>query len=310
MTSTPADFTAIARLIAIDWGTSNLRLWVMDESGHILAERRSDKGMSQLSQQDYPKVIEELLSDYDLPSSIPIVICGMAGARTGWQEAPYLSLPASFADLATHAVQLSDGRHNVSIIGGMAQIKGRRPDVMRGEETLLYGAYLSQALAARAVICLPGTHSKWVHLADDKVTSFTSFMTGELYQLISQKSLLASLIKDDEFDEAVFGEAVQDGKEAPQKLSADLFGLRAANLLSHPRGRAPASRLSGLLIGAEIAGAWQDDKADTPLYLLASGKSKMLYQLAFDALSLQHKVIEADEMAQIALHNLGQKLAT
>ena len=308
MTLTPADFTANARLVGIDWGTSNLRLWVMGESGDILAERRSDKGMSQLRQSDYPKVIEELLSGYDLPPAIPIVICGMAGARTAWQEAPYLPLPACFADLATHAVHLSQGRHQVSIIGGMAQMGAQKPDVMRGEETLLYGAYLLQSFTQDALICLPGTHSKWVHLAGDKVTSFTSFMTGELYQLISQKSLLAPLMADDEFDEAVFCEAVKTGRDAPQNLSAELFGLRAASLLSHIHAAAPASRLSGLLIGAETAGAWQSDD-DKPLYLLASGRTQRLYQLAFAALSLQHQVIEADEMAQIALFNLGQTLA-
>lgn len=309
MTPKPADFSSLARLIAIDWGTSNLRLWVMGADGQILDSKRSEKGMSQLRPSDYPKLLDELIGGYDLPSDIPIVICGMAGARTGWQEAPYLSLPACFADLASHAVRLSDGGYHVCIIGGMAQTKGHRPDVMRGEETLLYGAYLSQAFAGNALICLPGTHSKWVHISDDKVTSFQTFMTGELYQLISQKSLLAPLISEDQFDEAVFCKAVQDSRDRPQNLSADLFGLRAASLLSHPHASSPASRLSGLLIGAEIAGAWQSEGHDKPLYLLASGKTKSLYQLAFEALSLQHKVIEADEMAQIALFDLGQKLA-
>ena len=126
-------------------------------------------------------------------------ICGMAGARTG---GPYLFLPASFADLASHAIGRNNYRWPVSIIGGMAQ-REPKPDVMRGEETLLYGAYGSQALAQKSIICLPGTHSKWVRL-DGKVTSFTSFMTGELYQLISHHSLLASLIDQEEFDTALF----------------------------------------------------------------------------------------------------------
>ena len=312
MTGASASSFPSAKLVAIDWGTSNLRLWVMDDKGDVLAEARSDKGMSQLKPADYPHILDELLADYDLPASLSIVICGMAGARAGWQEAPYLFLPASFTDLASHAIAVTGYRWPISIIGGMAQ-KELKPDVMRGEETLLYGAYISQALAQKAIICLPGTHSKWVHLNDDKVTSFSSFMTGELYQLISHHSLLSSLIDPDEFDEAAFQDAVQDGYDNPQNLSADLFGLRAANLLSHHYAKAPASRLSGLLIGTEIAGALPAKPANddnSTLYLLASGKAQRLYQLAFSQLSLQHEIIEADNMAQKALFDLSQHLAS
>ena len=312
MTGPTASSFASAKLVAIDWGTSNLRLWVMDDKGDVLAEARSDKGMSQLKPADYPNLLDELLAEYDLPASLSIVICGMAGARTGWQEAPYLFLPASFADLASHAIAVNNYRWPVSIIGGMAQ-REPKPDVMRGEETLLYGAYGSQALAQKSIICLPGTHSKWVRLDGDKVTSFTSFMTGELYQLISHHSLLASLIDQEEFDEAAFQHAVQEGYDNPQNLGADLFGLRAANLLSHHYAKAPASRMSGLLIGAEIAGAYPAKPAnddDSALYLLASGKVKTLYQLAFSQLGLQHEIIEADNMARKALFDLSQHLAS
>ena len=312
MTGASASSFASAKLVAIDWGTSNLRLWVMDDKGDVLAEARSDKGMSQLKPADYPYILDELLADYDLPASLSIVICGMAGARAGWQEAPYLFLPVSFTDLASHVIEVTDYRWPVFIIGGMAQ-REAKPDVMRGEETLLYGAYRSQTLAQQTIICLPGTHSKWVRLNGDEVTSFTSFMTGELYQLISHHSLLASLIDQDEFDEAAFQQAVQDGYGNPQNLGADLFGLRAANLLNHHYGKAPASRLSGLLIGAEIAGALPakpENDNDSALYLLASGKVQTLYQLAFSQLSLQHKIIEADNMAQKALFDLSQHLAS
>lgn len=309
MVAKPTAFSNAPYLIAIDWGTSNVRLWVMDKDGHVLDEQRSNKGMSQLATSDYPKVVDELLAPYDLPSFISIVICGMAGARAGWQEAPYLSLPACFEDLATHAVRLSDYHYPVSIIGGMAQPHIDKPDVMRGEETILYGAYLSQSFEDKAVICLPGTHSKWVHLDKNKVTSFTTFMTGELYHLISHHSLLSSLMNNTEFDEGAFCQGLQDARLNPQNLASDLFGLRAANLLQHPYADAPSSRLSGLLIGAEIAGALDDKHKDMPLYLLASGKSKALYQLAFDHFSRQHKIIEADQMAQIALFDIGKRLA-
>ena len=121
------------------------------------------------------------------------------------------------------------------------------------------------------------------------------------------------MIDPDEFDEAAFQDAVQDGYDNPQNLSADLFGLRAANLLSHHYAKAPASRLSGLLIGTEIAGALPakpDNDDNSTLYLLASGKVKTLYQLAFSQLSLQHEIIEADNMAQKALFDLSQHLAS
>jgi 2-dehydro-3-deoxygalactonokinase len=263
--------TSVADWIAVDWGTSNLRAWGIDAAGEIAFTRSSDQGMGKLTRDAYPGVLTALVADAIAPqgSSLPVLICGMAGARQGWLEAPYLEAPADLGGLAFAAVQpeMAGSRLSPKILPGVCQ-KQNGDDVMRGEETQLLG--LATLLPGfTGVVCMPGTHSKWAQLDGRRIERFTTAMTGEMFELLAIHSVLRhSLTGDLNGPERAegFDTGVTTGIGAPEKLSATLFKVRAGSLLS---GRTPswcAGFLSGLLIGAEIGGQrdWIGD-AEIPL---------------------------------------------
>ncbi len=237
--------------IAADWGTSNLRLWAMGDDGAPISERRSDRGMGTLSPDEFEGAFLDIAGDLIGDGPWEVVICGMAGARQGWVEAAYATIPcAPIAATATH-VPTRDTRLNVRILPGLCQMSP--PDVMRGEETQIAG-YLAGAPDFDGVICLPGTHSKWARVSDGMVQTFRTFMTGELFHLTATQSILRHSIGEG-WDHDAFVSAVAQGFNAPGRLSTDLFSLRAASLVGGTDGATIRARLSGLLMGAELNGA-------------------------------------------------------
>ncbi|GAA4221298.1 2-dehydro-3-deoxygalactonokinase [Sagittula marina] len=237
--------------IAVDWGTSHVRVWAMN-GATILARRDSDQGMGRLHASEFEAALLTLLGDWldTAPVPLPVVICGMAGARQGWHEAPYIPVPC---EVPVHgvAVPTKDARLNVRILPGLSQAKPA--DVMRGEETQIGGFLASQA-DFDGVLCLPGTHTKWAHISAREVVSFRTFMTGEMFALLSQQSVLRFSTADG-WDKAAFLDGVADGMGRPAGFAAELFSLRARDLLEDPPKGHARARLSGLLIGLELAGS-------------------------------------------------------
>ncbi|GGG65342.1 2-keto-3-deoxy-galactonokinase [Salipiger pallidus] len=237
--------------IAVDWGTSNLRVWAMTSGGEVLIERSSDKGMGTLEPDQFEAAFMDLAGDLLGTGRMTVVVCGMAGARGGWCEAGYVAVPAVPGRGAATRVVTRDPRLDVTILPGLSQADP--PDVMRGEETQIAGV-LAQFPEIDGVICLPGTHTKWVRVADGRVRTFRTFMTGELFALLSRHSILRQGMDDDWSAEAFAG-GLTDGLADPAGLSAALFGLRARGLLQAPHAGETRARLSGLLLGLELAGA-------------------------------------------------------
>ena len=243
-------------LIVADWGTSNLRIWGMDHQGNIVHTANSDKGMSSLEPSEFEPYLISQIKNW-LPreenARCHVVICGMAGAKSGWKEAPYLKVPCPPIDKEkTIQVETKDKRISVSILPGIMQKSP--PDVMRGEETQIAG-YLSKKPDFDGIICLPGTHTKWVHISVGEIVSFRTFMTGEIYQTLSECSILKNSVKSNDFDFTTFLEAFEDTYSNPALLSSKLFGLRAADLLENISTKFLKSKLSGYLVGSELAGA-------------------------------------------------------
>ena len=234
--------------IAVDWGTSSLRLWAMGAEGP-LAERRSDKGMGGLAPAAFEPVLLGLLDDW-LPAAgrLPVLICGMAGARQGWREAPYAAVPCH-PSARPMPVPTADPRLDVAILPGLCQMDP--PDVMRGEETQLAGL-LAERPDFAGLACLPGTHSKWARLEGGEVTGFATVMTGEVFALLSRQSVLRHSLGEG-WDEAAFDAAVAEALAAPARIPALIFGIRAGSLLADLAPDTARARLSGLLIGAELA---------------------------------------------------------
>jgi 2-dehydro-3-deoxygalactonokinase len=240
--------------IAADWGTSNLRAWVFGPEDTLITELGSPAGMGQLAPEEFEAALLELVETY-LPEGqvTPVVACGMVGARQGWIEAPYQAVPCApaAADQAI-AAPCQDPRIDMRILPGVKQ--DEPADVMRGEETQIAG-FLALNPRFDGVICLPGTHTKWAHVSAGEIVSFRTFMTGELFGLLSKRSVLRHGMSGKDWDEAAFAEAVSDVMTRPQALGAELFSLRAELLLHDLSGAKARARLSGLLVGLELAGA-------------------------------------------------------
>jgi len=236
--------------IAVDWGTSNLRAWAMRGSDAI-AEATSDKGMGSLEKSEFESALITLIDPWLGTARTPVFACGMVGARQGWVEAPYAAVPSKPLANRFARPETTDSRIDVHVIPGLKQLQN--PDVMRGEETQIAG-FLATNPNFDGVLCLPGTHTKWAHISAGEVISFRTFMTGELFGLIAKKSVLRHSIGNG-WNDAAFLTAVTDTLSRPETMAAKLFAIRADQLLNATDVGAAKARLSGLLIGAELAGA-------------------------------------------------------
>lgn len=236
--------------IAVDWGTSTLRAWAM-RGGSPVDEARSAKGMGGLAPDQFEATLLECIDPW-LHAPAKVIACGMVGARQGWVEAPYAMVPCPVTPAQLTPAPAKDPRLSVLIAPGVAQAEPA--DVMRGEETQIAG-FLAQNPKFDGVLCLPGSHTKWVHISASEIVSFRSFMTGEIFALLAQHSVLRHSVRDEGWDAPAFLAAVEATLSRPERLASELFSIRAQGLLV---GEAPArarSQLSGLLIGAELAAA-------------------------------------------------------
>ncbi|KXJ52385.1 MAG: 2-keto-3-deoxy-galactonokinase [Thalassospira sp. Nap_22] len=286
--------------IAVDWGTSNLRLWAMDDTGNILGSAESPLGMNAIASDpelSFEAVLIGLIEDWlgADPAKLPVVICGMAGAKQGWLEAPYCDVPARPSDLAKGAVtpNVSDPRISVFILPGLCQ-RGD-PDVMRGEETQLVG-FMAQNPDFCGWVCLPGTHSKWAQVGDGVIKAFRTYMSGEVFALLSQQSILRHSV-DDAWDNAAFADAVRKASEQPTAFLHSLFTVRAGALVAEGDASvAPgAAVLSGTVIGAEIADVLSRLAPGDDIALIGAGKLASLYQAALAVHN--HKAMPQDGAA-------------
>lgn len=306
-----ADTRAVnASMVVADWGTSSFRLWALDADGTVLARIQKDCGMGQLKPAEFEGALEEALKEIDVGPDAPVVICGMAGSAQGWVEAPYVTLPASTATLAAHAIPVKAARR-VHIIPGVSQPPENSADVIRGEETLLLGLSLKHDV--EGLVCLPGTHSKWARMHAGVIEAFHTAMTGEIYALLSTSSTLSHFMSGKTADPSAspaFRDAVSESLAAPEKILQALFSVRAIPLLSSgdAAGDMPA-RLSGLLIGLEIAGQ-NPPQSKKPVTLVASGHLAAAYQSAFEVAGIDQVTFDAEALACAGLYHLaGQILA-
>jgi len=244
--------TAYADWIAVDWGTSHLRAWAMAADGTVRAEARSEDGMGGLEPEGFEPALLRLVEPWLGAGPVQVIACGMVGSRQGWAEAPYAAVPCPPLAAALTAPAVTDRRLSVRIVPGLKQVKPA--DVMRGEETQIAG-FLSDHKDFDGILCLPGTHSKWAHISAGEVVSFRTFMTGELFRLISERSVLRHSVAAEGWQDEAFAEALSDAISRPETVAARLFGLRAESLLAGLDPVTARARLSGLLLGIELAAA-------------------------------------------------------
>jgi 2-dehydro-3-deoxygalactonokinase len=226
--------------LAIDWGTTNRRVFLV-EGGQVVRTERDDRGVTAV--RDFAAEAAGIRERF---GDLPMLMAGMVGSNIGWRAAPYVPAPAGIEDLAANLLRLDD---RTAIVPGVS-VTGPA-DVMRGEEVQLLGAVAAGLVPGDALLAQPGTHCKWALMEGGRIAGFTTAMTGELFALLRKYGLLSSQLGE----EVTLGQAFLDGVEEGRKrdLAASLFGIRAAKLLGERNDVDAASYASGLLIGSDVA---------------------------------------------------------
>lgn len=279
----------------------------MGPGNRSTAHRESDAGMGTLAPEAFEPALLELVADWlDPERSTEIVACGMVGARQGWVEARYGTVPCPpLGDVPTR-VTPKDPRISVMIVAGLSQ--NEPADVMRGEETQIAG-YLLAHPHFSGTVCLPGTHTKWVAVEDGTVVRFATFMTGELFALLSGRSVLRHGMAGQAWDAEAFDGGVDVSVTDPAASWANLFGLRASGLLHGLEPSAARARLSGLLIGAEVAAA-RDYIELGQVVLIGAPKLVDLYSSAIGRVGGKSDIADGDEMTLAGLVSAYRKYGT
>jgi 2-dehydro-3-deoxygalactonokinase len=273
-------------LFGLDWGTTSLRAYRIGCGGEVLERRSREAGILRVPGGDYAAALLAAIGDWwDRAPAAPVIASGMIGSRQGWREIPYVDCPAGLEELARGLgeADLPDGRRMLIVPGLLRPAgEGSFPDVMRGEETQILGE--RRAPSGRYV--LPGTHSKWALCETGRISSFATYMTGELFDVLRHHSILGRLMTGDAPDEAAFGRGLERARASatapPGRLLHDLFSARTLGLTDAVAGTALASYLSGLLIGSEILAAL-DGASAGEIVVLGSGTLTELYARAIAA---------------------------
>lgn len=299
VTPDPAIATCPAAVVGIDWGTTHRRISALDARGRLLREAADDDGMLRAAGR-FPQALQSALAAVGPLAPAPrVLMSGMVGSAQGWHPVPYVDVELPLASLSQHLFELPDAPPGlrVQVVPGY-RLRGAdgRVDVMRGEETQLLGAMVLGL--ADALVVLPGTHSKWVRLRGGCIEGFATYMSGELFGLLSQHGTLAPLLRESVDDDAAFERGLAGGRRGA--LSNVLFECRARVVAGEMPAREAREHLSGVLIGAEWHDALQRFGAGgLPLHVLGSAELARRYQRAARHLGVPLAIIDARE-AQLA----------
>ena len=279
-------------LIAIDWGSSSFRAYLMSASGEILDEVASADGIASVAAGAYPATLMRLIGQWlGAHPALPVIASGMVGSRHGWREAPYAPLPAVPGDIASRLVEVEveAGGRRVALAPGLAYVdETGQPDVIRGEETEIFGV----AEAGASLIVLPGSHSKWARIEGGRVVAFKTYVTGELFATLRDHTVAGAFAKaapakppGKAFALGVERGAAAAACEGKSGLIGLLFGARALPLMGGLAEDDAGEYLSGLLIGAEIGEGRRLFSREEP-HLAGAEALVERYLKAFEALGL------------------------
>jgi len=294
-------------MIAVDWGTSSLRAYRLDAQGAVLEQRRADQGIL-ACEGNFAAVLAAQVEGWNDPD---IVLSGMIGSRNGWIEMPYLDCPAGIAELAAGLQRMETAEfagRALWFVPGMASGSDQETtDVMRGEETQLCGLLDTMGQGTH-MICLPGTHSKWATVRDGRIVSFATAMTGEVYAVLRQHSILGRLMNDDasRFDAYAFDAGLRRSAQSGGLLH-HLFGVRTAGLFQRFTETALPSYLSGLLIGHEVHATELLTRAPRPAQVHLIGSDRLLSAYAHALLALGIGVQRhTEQLAALGMYRIAR----
>jgi 2-dehydro-3-deoxygalactonokinase len=290
-------------LIAIDWGTTWLRGARLADDGAVLEERAFPRGILTVAAGGFPAVFDELFGDWMSAPDALCLIAGMAGSQQGWVEAAYCACPAGPGDIAARLAWITPGR--VAIVPGLSCEHDGVPDVMRGEETQVFGALGLLGIDSGTLV-LPGTHSKWVRAEAGRIVDFSTAMTGEFYALLRRHSILARTLPADDgaFHGAAFDAGVTHAMRSPGLLQS-AFSARSLALFDRmPQAQQP-SYLSGLVIGEELREC--PLRADAHVTLVGTPVLTLRYERALAALGVRAGTVAA-QAGWRGLHDIARTI--
>ncbi len=300
--------TPYPHLIAVDWGTSAFRAALMVQ-GVVVERRHNEQGILSIKPGGFATTLTECCGDWMQAPNALTLICGMAGSAQGWQLAPYLPCPCPLDQLAQHLVWLQP--QQLALVPGVSCELAHAPDVMRGEETQVFGA-LQLMGQSSATVVLPGTHSKWVQVQDGKIERFATYMTGEWYSLLSKHSILSRTLPHaphpssdaESMNQAAFDQGVLLAQKG-QSILHTIFSVRTRSLMDRQCPMQAQSYLSGLLIGEELR-AQAADLGGT-LVVIANTALQQRYQRALNLLGAKCHVM-GDTVTWQGLHSLATNI--
>lgn len=285
---------ADGRLIGVDWGTTSFRAALIDAEGRILDQMAGKDGLLSVVDRDFEGVLERAIGGWDPACALPAITSGMVTSRTGWRETAYLPCPAGADELAAALTPLTTakGRRIAFVTGLSYRHADGAPDVMRGEETQIAGL----AIAGTRLAVMPGTHSKWVRIEDGRITAFRSAMTGDAFAALKDHTVLKLTTADWTPSPRAFATGVGIGAaDAGAGLLGKLFRQRAGSLMGDFPANETADRLSGLLIGAEIAEARSfAPDVGGPVIIVGGEALAARYAAALETLGIAHETAPAD----------------
>ena len=277
--------------ILVDWGTTNFRAWLVAADGAVMDRRDAAQGIMQVPEGGFPAALDRQVGDWrSSHPGLPVLMSGMVGSRQGWAEAPYLACPASAEDLAGALLEVP-GAAGVWIVPGVSyRAPEGRHDVIRGEEVQIFGA-LAEGARVRQVFCLPGTHSKWASVQDGRIDWFATLMTGEVYSVLAEHSILGRLMDPAGPDDAdSFRQGLILAAE-PGGLLHHLFAVRAEGLFGAVPEAGLRSYLSGILIGHEVRAMCGIAKPEGPITLIGRPDLTRLYAEAIGLVGASTRVV-------------------
>lgn len=275
--------------LAVDWGSTNRRVFVLAADGTVLDTAQDDRGILAMGGSGFAAETAAMRARW---GDLPMLCAGMVGSNRGWVDAGYVAAPASLGKIAAAVHWVEPGR--TAIVPGVSRDEGGRADIMRGEEVQLLGAAAAGLVSPDAWLCQPGTHAKWARLEDGALTDFTTAMTGEIFAQLGRGGLLADGLDGEVRDGAAFRQGVQVARGGD--LLAKLFGARASMVLGKRDRADQASYVSGLLIGsdcdARLAGDLDPARAEG-VDVLASPALGNLYLAALDELGCKARLVDS-----------------
>ncbi len=241
------------QLIGLDWGTTSCRAYLIGADGAVLERVSDGPGILKVEGGAFGAALDAMIGRWP---RLPVILSGMIGSRQGWKEAPYARCPASADDIVTALARIDHGGTRIALVPGLSTENDAMPDVIRGEETQIFGA-LALSSNDEGLFLLPGTHSKWAEVRDGRIASFRTFMTGEVFGALKDHTILGRLMNGSATDAEAFARGVHEGASlgSAGALLNRVFATRTYGLMDKLPGTALSDYLSGLLIGAEAAEA-------------------------------------------------------